>query len=64
MKTQNKSSNLTAVFLLVLSALFSISLLLQPFDFGAMGPGKDNLFYKLGKMFYSVVVNFANKYFK
>ena len=54
MKTQNKSSNLTAVFLLVLSALFSISLLLQPFDFGAMGPGKDNLFYKLGKMLYSV----------
>ena len=54
MKTQNKSSNLTAVALLVLSALFSISLLLQPFDFGAMGPGKDNLFYKLGKMLYSV----------
>ena len=54
MKTQNKSSNLTAVVLLVLSALFSISLLLQPFDFGAMGPGKDNLFYKLGKMLYSV----------
>ena len=54
MKTQNKSSNLTAVALLVLSALFSISLLLQPFDFGAIGPGKDNLFYKLGKMLYSV----------
>ena len=58
MKTQNKSSNLTAVFLLVLSALFSISLLLQPFDFGAMGPGKDNLFYKLGKMLYSVFSKF------
>lgn len=54
MKTQSKSSNLTAVVLLVISALFSISLLLQPFDFGAMGPGKDNLFYKLGKMLYSV----------
>ena len=54
MKTQNKSDIITGVSLLMLSAFFSISLILQPFDFGAMGPGKNNIFYFLGKMLYSV----------
>lgn len=54
MKTQNKSSIITGVLLLVISALFSVSLLLQPFDFGVMGPGKNNVFYSLGKMLYTV----------
>lgn len=54
MKTQNKSDIITGIGLLIISALFSISLILQPFDFGAMGPGKNNIFYALGKMLYAV----------
>ena len=54
MKTSNKSSLITGIALLVVAALFSISLILQPLDFGATGPGRNNIFYLLGNMLYSV----------
>jgi len=54
MKTSNKSSIITGAVLLALAALFSISLILQPLDFGTAGPGHDNFFYLLGNMLYSV----------
>ncbi len=54
MKTSNKSSLITGVALLVVAALFSISLILQPLDFGVSSPGHNNIFYLLGNMLYSV----------
>ena len=54
MKTSNKSSLITGIALLVVAALFSISLILQPLDFGTTGPGHNNIFYLLGNMLYSV----------
>ena len=54
MKTSNKSSIITGAVLLALAALFSISLILQPLDFGAAGPGHNNICYILGNMLYSV----------
>lgn len=54
MKTSNKSSIITGAVLLAMAALFSISLILQPLDFGTAGPGHDNFFYILGNMLYSV----------
>ena len=54
MKTSNKSSNITGIVLLLLSAFFSISLILQVLDFGIGGPGHDNFFYVLGNMLYTV----------
>ena len=44
MKTSNKSSIITGAVLLALAALFSISLILQPLDFGTAGPGHNNIF--------------------
>ena len=54
MKQSNKSSLITGVVLLAIAALFSISLILQPLDFGVAGPGHNNIFYQLGKMLYTV----------
>ena len=54
MKASNKSSIITGVSLLCLAALFSICLITQAFDFGAGGPGHNNIFYLLGNVLYSV----------
>ncbi len=54
MKASNKSSIITGVALLILAALFSICLISQPFDFGAAGPGRNNIFYFIGNMLYTV----------
>ncbi len=54
MKTSNKSSIITGVVLLALSALFTISLILQLLDFGMAGPGNENILLSLGKMLYTV----------
>ena len=54
MKTSNRSSFITGIALLVIAALFSISLILQPLDFGVSGPGHNNIFFLLGNMLYSV----------
>jgi len=54
MKTSNKSSLITGIVLLALSALFSISLILQLLDFGITGPGNDNILFTLGQMLYTV----------
>lgn len=54
MKASNKSSIITGVVLLLLAALFSISLLLQPLDFGVGGPGHNNFFFLIGNILYTV----------
>lgn len=54
MKQSNKSSLITGVVLLAIAAFFSISLILQPLDFGFTGPGHNNIFYALGKMLFTV----------
>lgn len=54
MKTSNKSSIITGVVLLALAALFTISLILQPLDFGVANPGHNNILFLLGNMLYSV----------
>ena len=54
MKASNRSSIITGTVLLVLAALFSISLIIQPLDFGIAGPGHNNIFYELGRMLYTV----------
>lgn len=54
MKEFNKSSIFTGVVLLSLAALFSISLILLPLDFGIAGPGHDNFFFKVGSILFSV----------
>ena len=51
---RNNSSVLTGSVLLVLSALLCISLLLQLLDFGVGGPGRNNVFFFLGNMLYTV----------
>ena len=38
----------------MLAALFTISLILLPLDYGVAGPGHNNIFYLLGDMLYSV----------
>ena len=53
MKSSNKSSLLTGIILLSLSAVFTICLLIQLLNFGASGPGQ-NLFFTLGLMLVSV----------
>ena len=40
--------------MLVLSAFFSIALILQLLDFGSFGPGHGNIFFGTGRMLYSV----------
>ncbi len=54
MKTSNKSSIITGTVLLSLAAVFSICLLLQLLDFGAGGPGHNNIFYFIGNMLSTV----------
>ncbi len=54
MRASNKSSIITGVALLMLAALFTISLILLPLDYGVTGPGHNNIFYLLGDMLYSV----------
>ena len=54
MRASNKSSIITGVALLALAALFTISLILLPLDYGISGPGHNNIFYLLGDMLYSV----------
>ena len=54
MKASNKSTIITGAVLLLLAALFSISLILLPLDYGISGPGHNNIFYILGDMLYSV----------
>ena len=54
MRASNKSSILTGVVLLLLAALFTISLILLPLDYGVTGPGHNNILYLLGDMLYSV----------
>ena len=54
MRASNKSSFITGVALLSLAALFTISLILLPLDYGVSGPGHNNILYLLGDMLYSV----------
>ena len=54
MRASNKSSIITGVVLLSLAALFTISLILLPLDYGVTGPGHNNIIYLLGDMLYSV----------
>ena len=54
MKQSNKSSLLTGIILLTISALFTISLILQPLDFGPGSSGHNNVFYLLGNMIFTV----------
>lgn len=54
MKTYNKSNFITGIILIIMAALFSISLLLQLLNFGVNGPGSNNLLYDLGKMLVTV----------
>ena len=54
MKASNKSSIITGAVLLSLAALFTISLILLPLDYGVSGPGHNNILYLLGDMLYSV----------
>ncbi len=54
MRASNKSSIITGAVLLALAALFTISLILLPLDYGVSGPGHNNILYLLGDMLYSV----------
>lgn len=54
MKTSNKSNFITGIILIVMAALFSISLFLQLLDFGMGGPGYNNILYNLGNMLVTV----------
>ena len=54
MRASNKSSILTGIVLLGLAAVFTISLILLPLDYGIAGPGHNNILYLLGDMLYSV----------
>ena len=54
MRASNKSSFITGAVLLSLAALFTISLILLPLDYGVSGPGHNNILYLLGDMLYSV----------
>jgi DNA segregation ATPase FtsK/SpoIIIE, S-DNA-T family len=50
----NKAGYAAGLLMLLLAAFFSISLILQPLDFGAYGPGRGNLLFTLGRMLFSV----------
>ena len=54
MKTSNKSTVVTGVALLLVAALFSISLILQGLDFGMTEAGQKNIFFMLGNILYTV----------
>ncbi|MCK9169980.1 MAG: cell division protein FtsK [Treponema sp.] len=50
----NKAGYAVGSILLLLAAFFSISLMLQPLDFGTYGPGRNNFFFSLGHILFSV----------
>jgi len=50
----NKAGCAVGILLLLLAAFFCIALILQPLDFGAYGPGRNNILYSLGRMLVSV----------
>ena len=50
MKNSEKVSNVAGIGLLILAALFSISLLLVLFDFGGANPANQTILYRAGKM--------------
>lgn len=50
----SKQNIAVGTLLLVLSAFFSIALILQLLDFGSFGPGHGNIFFGTGQMLYSV----------
>ena len=52
MKTSNKSSLITGIILITLSALFTISLLILPFGYGFGNEGSSNIFFVLGNMIF------------
>ena len=54
MKSSNKSNLITGVVLLALAALFTISLILQAFNFGPGSPSHNNILFLLGDMIFSV----------
>ncbi|WP_051537957.1 DNA translocase FtsK [Treponema sp. C6A8] len=54
MKTSNKSNITTGVVLLLIAAIFSISLILQALDFGSMGAGSSNPLFILGNVIFTV----------
>ncbi len=54
MKSSNKSNLITGVVLLTLAALFTISLILQAFNFGPGSPSHNNILFLLGDMIFSV----------
>ena len=54
MKVSNKPNLAAGIVLLLLAAFFSISLILQPLDFGQFGPGHNNILFRLGAMLTSV----------
>ena len=54
MKSSNKSSIFTGTILLLLAAFFTISLAIQPLDFGIGGPGHNNILYIIGNMLFTV----------
>ena len=54
MKTSNKSNITTGVVLLLIAAIFSISLILQALDFGSLGAGSSNPLFILGNVIFTV----------
>lgn len=54
MRISSKQNIAVGSLLLVLSAFFSIALILQLLDFGSFGPGHGNIFFGTGRMLYSV----------
>ena len=54
MKSSNKSSIFTGTILLLIAAFFTISLAIQPLDFGISGPGHNNILYIVGNMLFTV----------
>lgn len=53
MKNSNKSSLITGIILITLSALFTISLLILPFGYGFGNEDHSNIFFLVGNMIYS-----------
>ena len=54
MKSSNKTNYFFGAVLLIISAIFTVSLTLQALDFGVTGPGRNNILYYLGDMLFSV----------
>ena len=54
MERLNKPKYAAGMLLLLLAAFFSVSLMLQPFDFIAYGAGLGSVLFLLGAMLFSV----------